>query len=657
MSRKIGDLIKLISSNYKKVNDFTEDELVKVLKKLSDVYYNTGNSMIPDEIYDYIRSVLEKKNPEHPYLDEVGAPVKGTKDKVKLPYEMGSLNKIYPKTGDLDKWLKKYNGSYIVSDKLDGSSVQLYKDKKGETHLYSRGKSKIGQDISHLIPYVIPEKAIKKMPNETSVRGELVISKNDFKKISGYMKNARSAGNGLVNSKTIDMKVAKMSKMICYSILYPKYIQSEQMELLEKYGFDVVQHKTVKKIDDDILSKYLISRKKDGDYEMDGLVVVDNSKIYEQTGGYPDHMIAFKLLLDDQTVITTVEEIIWNASMDGYLKPKIRIKPVELLGTTVTYATAFNAKFIVDNVLGKGAEIKIVKSGDVIPYILEVVKPAKSGKPDLPDEEYEWNDTEVDFVLVDVGESDEVKIKLLIYFFSKMEIKYVSEGIIRKLYDEGYDTIKKILKANKKDLYDIEGLGEKMVNKIYKEIDRAFDEVDLQTFMAASHKFGRGLGARKLEEVIKMYPDIMTVNYKKNKMIDMIMEVDGFSEKLSTLFANNFNEFKDFYNEILKIKDISRFEKVDTDSDTESGTDSSSDVEQIFEKMIIVMTGFRDKDLEKLIKEYGGKVSTSVSKNTNILIYKDDGETGSSKFKKAEEVGTKIMSRTEFIKKYKLNIQ
>jgi DNA ligase (NAD+) len=649
MSKKVNEIINIIKTNYKKTKDLTVDELVKVLKKLSNVYYNTGESLVPDVIYDELRDLLKKKNPDHPFLDEVGAPVKGNKILVKLPYEMGSLNKYKPGTGEIDKWQKKYKGPYIISDKLDGGSVQLYKNDVGEVFLFSRGKSISGWNISHLIPYVVPKNAVDVMPNNTSIRGELIISKKDFEKISSYRKNIRNAVGGLINShKSVDIKVAKISKMVCYSILYPKYLQDKQFKLLEKWGFENVEYKKVNDIDDDMMKKYLTKRKKDSNYEIDGIVCVDNSNVYEQSGGYPDHMFAFKMLLEDQIEIAIVEEIIWSASMDGYLKPKIRIKPVELSGSTVTYATAFNAKFIVDNVLGKGAEIKIVKSGEVIPYILEVTKPAKSGKPDLPKEKYEWNETKVDIIMKDVDESTDVTIKLLTYFFSIMGIKYLSEGIITKLVDEGYDTIFKILKADKNELSDINGLGEKMIDKIFKEIDRAFDEVDLQTFMAASHKFGRGLAVKKLEEVINMYPDIMLVKWKKDKLIEKIQKVNGFSEKLSTLFAENFNDFKDFYKKIAKIKDITRFEEIeDTDSDIES------DEEKLLDDMIIVMTGFRDKELETKIKSNGGKVVGSVSKNTTILIHKDGAETNSAKFKKAAELGVDIISKSEFMKKYK----
>jgi NAD-dependent DNA ligase len=117
--------------------------------------------------------------------------------------------------------------------------------------------------------------------------------------------------------------------------------------------------------------------------------------------GYPEYGIAFKMVLDDQFTIATIKQIIWEPTMDSYLKPLVEINPVELVGTTVTFATAHNAKFVESNKLGKGAKIKIIRSGDVIPYIMEVVEPAK--KPSMPDIPYVWNETEVD-ILIDYDE-------------------------------------------------------------------------------------------------------------------------------------------------------------------------------------------------------------------------------------------------------------
>ena len=642
-----NDTIKLIIKDHKKYGpSLKPNELVKVLKKLSDAYYNTGDSLVGDIVYDYMRDLLQEKDPENPYLMEVGAPVKGTKEKAKLPFEMSSLNKFKPETDDVEKWCKKYKGPYVIGDKLDGASAQFYKDYAGDVFLYSRGDLVYGQNISHLIKYFFDEKTIKGIPKGTSIRGELIIQKENFKKISSYMKNARNAVSGLVNSKTVDQKVAKITEFVAYAILNPRHKQVDQMELLVKWGLKTVVYKIVKKLDNDILKKYLLERLDKSLYEMDGIVCVDDSEIYEHKGGYPKHAFAFKIQME--TVITTVVKVIWNASMDGYLKPKVEIEPVDLVGTTIKYATAHNAKFIVDNKIGPNAKIKIIRSGDVIPKILEVVKPAS--KPQMPNVQYKWNSTNVDLMLksMDGISKIQVTIKLLTYFFKTMGVKYLSEGIITKLVENEYDSIEKILTADKDDLSIIEGLGDKMVSKIYDEIDRAFDEVELSTFMAASHKFGRGLAEKKIREIINMYPNILTEEWDEDEMEEKILEVSGFSTKLAKLFSKNFEEFMDFYNEISKIKDISRFEEIQiTDEE-------SSDGEKLFAEKTIVFTGFRDKDLKDSIIKNGGKVSDSVSSKTFILICADGADMSSSKFKKAEKNGTKIMTKSEFLKKYKL---
>jgi NAD-dependent DNA ligase len=349
------------------------------------------------------------------------------------------------------------------------------------------------------------------------------------------------------------------------------------------------------------------------------------------------------MLLDDQIAITEVVEVQWTPSKDGFLKPRIKIKPVELLGTTVTYATAFNAKYIVDNNIGPGAKIKIVRSGDVIPYILEIIKGSKSG-PQLPEFPYKWNNTEVDLILKDENDSNGkqiVTIKLLVHFFATMGVKYMSEGIITKLVDNGYNSIEKILSSNKKKLSKIDGLGEKIIDKIFDEINKAFNEVPLEVFMGASNKLGRGLNAKKLKEVVNMYPNIITeTGENEKKMYEKILQVPGFSDTLAKQFSNNFKTFKKFYNDIASIKDLSRFENIKINKGGK------------FVGKSFVFTGFRDAELEKFITDNGGKVSGSVSSNTYMLIHADDADTNTSKFIAAKEKGTKLIKKSDFIKEF-----
>jgi NAD-dependent DNA ligase len=640
-------LIKHVIEDTKKyANKLSITNLVKLLKKLSDAYYNKKESLVPDSVYDELRDILNKRDPKNSYLKEIGSPIKGTKKKIKLPFPMGSLDKIKPSDDSIKKlepWIKKHKGKYILSDKLDGSSVQLYKDNNGDFHLYSRGDGLVGHDISHLLPFILKNVRIDVIPKNLSVRGELIINKVDAERLKGKMKNTRAGVNGLVNSKTVDKEVAEVSQYITYNILHPRYLQEEQLKLLNEFGFKVVNYEIVDKINEKILTNYLELRRKQSEFTIDGIVCIDNSQVYEHEEGNPDYGFAFKTIYDEQMTEAKVVQVIWEESKDKYLKPRIEIEPVELVGTTVTYTTAFNAKYIVDNKIGKGAILKLVKSGDVIPYILEVLKPSSTGKPELPDREYDWNETGVDLILR--GESNLVKIKLIEHFFSTIGVKYISEGIITNLVNNGYNSIKKILNAEREDLYEIKGLGEKIVNKIYDDIDQVFKKIDLPTFMAASNKFGRGLGTKKLQEVIKKYPNIMTSNWTKKEMIDNILEVQGFSDKLANNFTDNFPKFLKFYEEINEIQDISRF------MDIISETSESSTKSDTFENMTIVFTGFRDKDMEDLITSNGGKVTNSVSKKTTLLV-RADNEEDSNKIRTAKQLGVNIITRTEFMKKF-----
>ena len=619
-----------------------DDELVELLQNLSDAYYNTAESLVPDAVYDKLIDILKERDPENTFLKEVGAPVKGTKEKVTLPFEMGSLNK-FRLAKDIDKWVSKYEGPYFISDKLDGSSTQIYKNQSGEIFMFSRGRGITGFNISHLLPYVITKETLEDIPKGASIRGEVIISKKNFKKIGDIMTNARSAANGLVISKTINQDVAKVANFVAYAILNPRYDYEKQMNLLKKWGFNVVTHTFQEEISEDFFREYLETRKEKSPYEMDGIVCVNTSKVYAHGGGYRDHEFAFKIDDENQMIITTVMEVLWKPTKDGYLKPRIRVDPVELGGTTVTYASAYNAKFIVDNSIGPGARVKIMRSGDVIPKIMEIVIAAK--EPQMPTFPYKWNESKVDLLLKD--ENDEngkqiMTIRLLVHFFRKLGVEYLSEGIITKLVENDYDSIESILTAKKKDLYQISGLGEKIVDKIYTEIDRAFDEMTLEMFMAASNKLGRSIGETRAKEILNVYPNLL--NEPEDGLYDKIMKVPGFSDITTELFINNFPSFKKFFKKIAKIKDLSRFENVQTQSKPK--------VSGQFDGQTFVMTGTRDATITKYITDNGGKIGSSVSKNTTMLIHADDADTTTNKFTKATELGVKLMKVSDFKKKF-----
>lgn len=618
----------------------TAKELVKILKLLSDAYYNSANPIVSDVIFDLLKEELEIKDPNNNFLKEIGAPV--IKQKIKLPYPMGSLDKIKPNTNELSKWIKNFPGPYVLSDKLDGISAQLYKDKNGIFKLYSRGNGIDGQDISHLIKFIIDKKVkLTEIENGTSIRGEIIISKKNFKKIENFMANARNAAAGLVNSKTIDKRVANISEFIAYSIINPSYKQIQQMEILEKWKFNVVEYKIEKNITEELLGKYLTERRKQSNYEIDGIVVTDSSKKYDIVEGNPDHAFAFKAVLDDQIAEAKVVDVLWNVSKDGFFKPTIQIEPVKLVGTTITYATAFNAKYVVENKLGPGAVIKLVRSGDVIPHILEVIKPAKETK--MPDVPYKWSASGVDILVKDIygAFGDTIKVKRIVHFFKTLDVKNISEGIVKKLVDNGYDSIDKILEADRDKLQNIEGIGEKLLNKIYDSINNQLKNTNLETLMAASNIFGTGLGSKKLKLIIDKYPDILAVKWSDLEIYKNIENIEGFSDITTRKFIDNLPKFKKFFETLNDIIDIDYL----NNSIVKKSNGNK------FKDQIIVFTGFRNKDWEKYIVENGGKISSTVSGKTTLVVYSSNN-TNSSKLIRAGKLNIDTMTEDEFKSKY-----
>ena len=640
-------------------DELTDEELTLLLKKLNDAYHNTDKPLVEDITYDILYDILKERDSENPFFKEVGAQIKVDKKKVKLLYPMGSLDKIKPDTGKLESWANKFKGPYVLSDKLDGISAQIFND-NGILKMFTRGKGddegNMGEDISHLIKYINVGE-LNNLPKNYSIRGELVIKRSMFDKIKDDYKNIRNTVGGIVNSKTIDSKLIKLAKLIdfvAYSILNPIMSQLNQMEQLEEWDINTVEYKVVKKLEQKVLEEYLIDRRKKSIYDIDGIVCIDSSKEHKLVPGYPEYGFAFKMVLDDQFTIATIKRIIWEPSMDSYLKPVVEIIPVELVGSTVTFATANNAKFVQDNKLGKGAKIKIIRSGDVIPKIMEVIEPAK--KIDMPDIPYVWNETEVDIIIdydeeIDEEILDKVKVKLLNHFFKTIGVKFLSEGILAKLVDYGYDSIGKILGAKQTNLHEIEGLGEKSISKIYKEIKDKMDNVQLHIFMSATHLFGRGLGDRRIKDILKKYPNILHEKFTNKEMIQKINEIDGFSDIITTQFVENLDEFKQFCKDLQKIYDISHIiGKKDNKKDSKK--EDKSKINAKLMNKTIVFTGVRDKELEELIENSGGKVSTSVSKKTSIVIHSDNPDTNNNKYEKAVELNVKLMSISQFKKEF-----
>ena len=599
------------------------DTLLELRSHYDDAYYNTGESLIPDNKYDVLFNLIismdEKKK------EEVGFKLREGDNRVVLPYWLGSMDKIKPDDKDkFDRWLNKQkNLSYFISEKLDGvSCLFIYNKKEDKISLFTRGDGKVGADISYLSPYLnyIP----KKIKNDIVVRGELIISKENWKKYTSKYSNSRNMVSGLVNSKTIKEGINDID-FISYELIENNEKQkkiSEQFKILKSNGFRPAMSKSISKIDIDILSKLLVQFKKDSEYEIDGIIIQTDKEYTRNKNGNPEYAVAFKMTEEENVVKAKVIKVEWNLSKRGFLKPRVNIEPINLQGVIIKYATGFNGKFIHDNKIGPGSIINITRSGDVIPHILSVDKGTQA---DMPEIDWSWNETGVD-IFPDEMDEKEFCSKILNDFFMIFGIQYVSLQTIKKFQEVGLDNILKILKASESDFAKIEGLGDKSAKKIYKNIHTGLQNITLPQLMASSSLFGQGIGVKKLESLLEEVPNLLTLSEKELKQ--KILDVKGFSEITANKIVDNIDLFKHFMSEMMSFISF-KVEKPKKKID-----------------LRVVFSGFRSKELEEKIKEKGGEIVTGISKKITHLVVRDKTEK-TTKIDKAKEYGISIIDEFE----------
>jgi NAD-dependent DNA ligase len=635
------ELVKKILKNpYEELNKLLLEDLEILIKFANDKYRNTDKPVISDDIYDIAIDFLKIKNPKSKILKEIGCKVK-SKNKVTLDYWLGSMNKIKSTNlKELLKWKEKYKNPYYISSKLDGISAMLIYRKNNIINLYTRGTANEGLDISPLLKYIkgVPSyESILKIkaskPNILlAVRGELIIKKNIFiNNWSSKFKNPRNTVSGLVNSKTINPLLANDTSFIAYEIIDPINKFSTQMKLLEELNFECVYYKELNDLNFEILSKTLVNTKNHSEYEIDGLIITNDEKHIRNIKSNPDYAFAFKDILEEQKAHTKIIKIEWNQSKDGYIKPTLIIEPVKIGGVEINRVTGNNAKFIVDNKLGPNAEVEIIRSGDVIPKIEKIIKPGINII--LPTGKWHWNKTNVDIISDDLN-TNEIIIKNIAYFFSSLGAKGIGEKIIEKLVNNNYDNIIKIIKLTVDDLLKIEGFKEKSSNNFVTTIKKSLTNITLVKLMSASNKLGHGIGEERVKQILDFYPNILN-DYKKwtkEEFINKLIEINGWDEINSSLFVNNFNNFKIFYDSIKPYITFINNKKINKNKYTDK---------------IIVFSGFRDTELQKKLEDSGAKISNIITKNTNFLIVKDkktlDSNTG--KIIKAKEFNINIITK------------
>ena len=633
-SESVDPAIKALIVDFKKngitvLEPLNENQLTAILKT-ANILYRNFTPIMTDNEYDIIQDYTAEKFPTNMAIHEIGAPVE--KNKAVLPYKMASMDKIKPDTEALLIWMKKYTGPYVLSCKLDGVSG-LYTTEGPVPKLYTRGDGTVGQDISHLIPHL-------RLPKTKGlvIRGEFILPKAIFDaKYKTKFANPRNMVSGIVNQKTITASVKDLH-FITYEVIKPVLKPSEQMAFLGTIDVESVLYKLENSgsLTNNLLSATLVEWRTNYLYEIDGVIVTDD-KIYERTSGNPDHAFAFKMVLSDQVAEAKVVDVIWTASKDGYLKPRVQIEPIRLGGVRIEYATGFNGSFINDNKVGIGAVIELIRSGDVIPHIRKVIVPAEQAK--MPSVPYKWNDTHVDIMLEDIGSDETVKEKNITGFFRGIGVDGLSEGNVARIIGAGYDTIPKIINMSVADLLTVKGFKITTATKIHDGIKEKLLVAPLVTIMSASNLFGRGFSGKKSELILEAYPDILVSKESDAEKVKKIAAIKGMATKTAQSFVQHIEGFVQFMTESDLLSKLEEAPKKDINTS-----------HPLFGKTVI-MTGFRDATIIEKLKDVGAKLGANVSKNTFIVLVKDLQE-DTGKAAEAKKLGVTLMTPEDFTQKY-----
>lgn len=653
--------ISLVKFKEKTIDDFqdwlselSDTDLEKIRNILSKAYHEESRSILPDSHYDAILDELRRRNRE--YKEPVGY-YPDTIDNVKLPFWMGSADKLTDKDPEKTaKWIRKWNNKdhngFVISDKLDGVSILYQNDGKGNITLYTRGDGSTGRDVSHLQNYLILPRNTPKM----TVRGELIIPRNIFiENYSEEFSNPRSLVSSFTTSKGREVSKVLVNNhvhFVAYEILFNKPEEksptsSQQFFKLVELGFEVSFFYPEKSgsITPEFLLQFLKQRKRESNYEVDGIIVTADISYTRNTSGNPDYMIAFKHNSEDNMRLTTVTEVVWTASKLGIYKPVVVFEPVQIGGVTITKASGNNGRFIRDNGIGKGARMKVSRSNDVIPHIVEVIEKVE---PDLPSDPYKWNENGVE--LIAVGDSTHVGscIKLLAGFLSKIGVKPIGEKTVEKLVISGLNTLIKILSATERELA-LSGIGPKVAKTLHENIINSLKSTDIPTIVGASSVLGPGMGERKTAMLLaddSLGQDLFEyTSERKEEFINRITNTHGFSHDSAVKIVRNIPYMLKLIETIRSLPGFEDVGRVEGDIDEEKG-DSNR-----LQGAIVVFTGGYDAHLESMIKQAGGKVSKTWVSGATHLIAKDTAGS-SNKLGKARAKGVGIYTREEFIKEF-----
>ena len=637
-------------------------ELVAVLSKAAFAYEQENREVMSNYEYDALYDELKQLEEETGTIlggsvtQKVGYEVASSLPKVTHPKRMLSLDK----TKEISK-LKAFLGEEegILSWKLDGLTIVCTYENGKLVSAVTRGNGTVGEEITNNarnfknLPLFIDEK------ERLVLRGEAIITYSDFNKINESIsveenkyKNPRNLCSGSVRQLNPEITAKRNVRLYAFTLVEggPKVeTKEEQLNWLSKKGFQIVEYKKVTADTVEEAVEYFAQNVASQNFASDGLVLTYNNCTYSaslgETAKFPKDSIAFKW--KDELVETKLLNIEWNTSRTGLINPVAIFEPVEIEGTTVERASVHNLSILEELQLGIGDCITVYKANMIIPQIAENL--TRSGKIDIPKccpvcgaHTEIKQDKETKTLICSNSNCKAQRLRAFTHFTTRdaMNIEGLSEATIEKFLERDYledFTSLYHLDQYESEIIEMEGLGKRSFTKLMKSIENS-REVALANFIYALGIAQVGLGTAKL--ICKYFNNDLDAMMKASQ--EELTAIDGIGPVIALEFAKYFSLEA---NQIM-VKALER--ELEFKVERKAPVEDSKIMGKTF-----VVTGdvhyFKNrKELQNKIEELGGKVTGSVSKNTDYLI-NNDSESSSSKNKKAKELGIPILTEEAFL--------
>lgn len=625
------------------------NELINLISKANYEYYVLDNPSVDDQTWDnWMAELIEIEN-KHPNLKRIDSPsqkiggeIIDEFEKVTHEIPLMSLSNVFneEEIRSFDKRIRKEfkNPKYVCELKIDGLSVSLTYEKGILKTAATRGNGFIGENITHNVKTIksIPLKLNKEVDLE--VRGEVFMPLDSFNKLNeerekngeSLFQNPRNAAAGSV--RQLDSNIAKSRNLSGFFYHAPNIdLESHYETILYLKSLGLVTNPYIKITDNinEVINfvKEWQDKRHTLPYEIDGVVIkVDSISMQKELGSTarsPKWAIAYKFPAEEAE--TVLNDIFFTVGRTGIITPNASFNPVKLMGSTIRKATLHNESFIREKDLKIGDSIIIRKAGDVIPEVVRSLKEKRTGKEkefimieECPICSFKLKETnsKIDLYCPNI-QCAGVKIESLIHFASKvaMDIEGLGERIIEEFYN--LKLLKEIndiydLKNHKQKLILLDGFGEKSISKLLDNIEKS-KENSLENLLVGLGI--KGIGEKTAKTLAKKYNNI-------DNLIEVSINEEINLPDIGEILSNN---LKEYFSDENNIKLINTLKEKGLNTKYIGDT---INLNEEFENKRFVITGsfenFSRSDIQKFIENSGGTYSSSVSKNTDVVIVGTD---------------------------------